>query len=171
MAGENIRIVYDLLHYTEEENKPGLLLLIDFEKAFDSVSWKFIDKVLDFFNFGASFKSWINTFNTNINSEWFSLQRGFRQGDPISPYIFLLCVEIFAILIKNNKNIKGIKVGNKEYVISQYADDTSLILDGSETSLKFSLLTLKFHAKISGLGVNVDKTSVIWIGSMRNSNT
>ena len=49
--GENVRIVYDLLHYTEEENKPGLLLLIDFEKAFDSVSWKFIDKVLDFFNF------------------------------------------------------------------------------------------------------------------------
>ena len=48
--GENIRIVYDLLHYTEEENKPGLLLLIDFEKAFDSVSWRIIDKVLDFIN-------------------------------------------------------------------------------------------------------------------------
>lgn len=177
--GENIRIVYDLLHYTEIENIPGILLLIDFEKAFDSVSWKFIDKVLDFFNFGSSFKSWINTFNTNTNScvhinghlsERFFLQRGCRQGDPISPYIFLLCVEILAILIKNNKNIKGIKVGDKEFVMSQYADDTSLILDGSENSLKHSLLTLKFYAKLSGLGVNVDKTSVIWIGSMRNSN-
>ena len=46
----------------------------------------------------------------------------------------------------------------------------SLILDGSETSLKNALLVLKSYDKISGLGVNVDKTSVIWIGSMRNSN-
>ena len=46
--GENIRIIYDLLHFTEVENIPGLILLIDFEKAFDSVSWAFIDKVLDF---------------------------------------------------------------------------------------------------------------------------
>ena len=75
-----------------------------------------------------------------------------------------------AILIKNNENIKGIRVGDKEFVISQYADDTSLILDGSEVSLKYALLTLKFYAKVSGLGVNIDKTSVIWIGSMRNSN-
>ena len=98
----------------------------------------------------------------------FFLQRGCRQGDPISPYIFfLLCVEILAILIKNNENIKGIRVGDKEFVISQYADDTSLILDGSEVSLKYALLTLKFYAKI---GVNIDKTSVIWIGSMRSSN-
>ena len=177
--GENIRIIYDLLYFTEEENKPGLLLLIDFEKAFDSVSWTFINNVLDFFNFGVSFKKWINIFNRNVNScvhinghlsEWFFLQRGCRQGDPISPYIFLLCVEILAILIKNNENIKGIRVGDKEFVISQYADDTSLILDGSEVSLKYALLTLKFYAKISGLGVNIDKTSVIWIGSMRNSN-
>ena len=100
----------------------------------------------------------------------FFLQRGCRQGDPISPYIFLLCAEILAILIKKNENIKGIKVGNKEFVISQYADDTSLILDGTEISLKYALLTLKFYAKISGLGVNMDKTSVIWIGSMRHSN-
>ena len=100
----------------------------------------------------------------------FSATRLSTRGPDLTIY-FLLCVEILAILIKNNKNIKGIKVGNKEFVISQYADDTSLILDGSETSLKFSFLTLKFYAKISGLGVNVDKTSVIWIGSMRNSNT
>ena len=60
--GENIRIIYDLLYFTEEENKPGLLLLIDFEKAFDSVSWTFINNVLDFFNFGVSFKEVICKF-------------------------------------------------------------------------------------------------------------
>ena len=66
--GENIRIINDLLYFTEEENKPGLLLLTDFEKAFDSVSWTFINNVLDFFNFGVSFKKWINIFNRNVNS-------------------------------------------------------------------------------------------------------
>ena len=52
--GKNSRLVYDLLQFTEEKHIPGLLLLIDFEKAFDSVSWSFINKVLKFFNFGPS---------------------------------------------------------------------------------------------------------------------
>ena len=44
--GENTRLIYDLMDYTEENNVPGLLLLIGFEKAFDTISWKFIDKAL-----------------------------------------------------------------------------------------------------------------------------
>lgn len=177
--GENIRLIYDLFCYTEHENKPGLLLLVDFEKAFDSVSWSFINNVLDYFNFGPDFKQWINILYKNTKScvqinghisQWFNLQRGCRQGDPISPYIFLLCAEILAVMIRNNRLIKGIKVRNREFVISQYADDTSFILDGSGQSLEQALIVLKFYAEISGLGVNVDKTSVIWFGSMKNSN-
>ena len=68
-------------------------------------------------------------------SEWFFLHRGCRKGDQISPHIFLFPDEILAILIKNNKSIKGIKIGDKEFVISQYADDISLVFHGSERSL------------------------------------
>lgn len=50
--GENIRLVYDIMHFTEYNDIPGLLMLIDFEKAFDSISWNFIYKALEFFNFG-----------------------------------------------------------------------------------------------------------------------
>ena len=60
--GENTRLIYDLLHYTEENDIPGILLLIDFEKAFDTISWIFIEQVLDFFNFGNSIKHWVKTF-------------------------------------------------------------------------------------------------------------
>ena len=60
--GENIRLIYDILFETKEQNIPGLLLSIDFHQAFDSVSWKFISKTLDYFNFGPSFKKWINIF-------------------------------------------------------------------------------------------------------------
>ena len=72
-------------------------------------------------------------------SEFFEIQRGCRQGDPLSPYIFLLCAEILGILIRKNKDIKGIKIDDTEYLISQYADDTSIILDGTPESLDASL--------------------------------
>lgn len=49
----------DNISYTETYNKPRLILLIDFEKAFISVSWDFLFKVIDFFNFGPSFKKWV----------------------------------------------------------------------------------------------------------------
>ena len=67
---------------------------------------------------------------------FFYLKRGCRQGDPISPYIFILCAEILGKMIRNNKDIKGIHINNKEFKLSQYADDTQLLLDGSEISLK-----------------------------------
>ena len=64
--GENSRLLYDLMDYTKHNDIPGLLLLTDFEKAFDSVSWEFMFKVLDFYNFGDSFKRYLKVFYKNI---------------------------------------------------------------------------------------------------------
>ena len=83
--GENIRTVYDILFETKQQNIPGLLVSVDFQQAFDTVSWKFIDKTLDYFNFGPSIKKWIKLFQTGAQScilqnghlsESFTLQRG-----------------------------------------------------------------------------------------------
>ena len=137
--GENIRLVYDILSYTEQHNKPGILLLIDFEKAFDSLSWRFIFNVIKFFNFGPDFTKWIKiilndtklcVIQNGIFSPFSNIGRGCRQGDPISPYLFLLCVEIMAILTRKNQNIKGICINDKEHKLFQYADDTGIFLDG-----------------------------------------
>ena len=176
--GENIRNLYDILHYTEKNQIPGLLLLIDFEKAFDSISWTFISKVMTFFNFGESIKKWIKIFYLNIKScvtvngqvsKWFEISRGCRQGDPLSPYLFILCAEILALMIRKNQNIKGVKIRGIEYLISQYADDTSLTLEASERTLENTLQVLKFYAEASGLHVNLEKTKVIWFGSQKGS--
>ena len=146
--GENIRLIYDVLFETKNQNIPGLLLSIDFEKAFDTVSWKFISNTLEYFNFGDSVKKLIKLFQNGAESsilqngfisEFFYFKRGCRQGDPISPYIFLLCAEILGRMVRKNENIKGIKINNKEYKLSQYADDTQLLLDGSEKSLRNTL--------------------------------
>ena len=92
-TGENSRLLYDIIHYCNENNEPVLVLLIDFEKAFDSVSWKFIFKVLEFFNFGEFFINCIKfllrdaklcVIQNGIFSEFFNIGRGCRQGDPIS---------------------------------------------------------------------------------------
>ena len=72
-----------------------------------------------------------------LNVEW-----GCRQGYPVSPYIFLLCAEVLAILLKNNKDIKGIVINDKDHIISQFADDTTLILDSSRKSLISALENL-----------------------------
>jgi exonuclease III len=177
--GENTRFIYDLMSYTESKNIPGLLVLVDFEKAFDSVSWCFMYKVLNYFGFGKTFIEWIKILNTNFKasvlqyghlSDQIHIQRGCRQGDPIAPYLFLLCAEILAILVKQNKDIKGITISQREHKISQYADDTSLALDGSPASLFAALDTLDFFSKLSGLNVNSSKTKIIWIGSKKFSN-
>ena len=98
-------------------------------------------------------------------SEFFPIGRGCRQGDPISPYLFLLCVEIMGILLRQNKNIKGIYIENKEYKLFQYADDTGILLDGSESSLRSTLNLLDQFSKYSGLTPNLEKTRCIWTGS------
>ena len=102
-------------------------------------------------------------------SDSFKLERGCRQGDPLSPYIFIICAEILAILVRNANDIKGINIDGVEYLISQYADDTSFMLDGSPESLKNTLLILEYYANKSGLKLNYAKTKVIWIGSKRFS--
>ena len=133
--GENIRLIYDVLFETKNRNLQGLILSIDFEKAFDTVSWKFIVKTLKYYNFGPSIVRWISLFQKGAESciiqngfisDFFYLKWGCRQGDPISPYIFILCGEILGKMIRNNNDIHGIIIDNKEYKISQYADDTQL---------------------------------------------
>ena len=103
-------------------------------------------------------------------SEFFLLKRGCRQGDPLSPYIFLLCAEVLGQMLRNNINNKGIVINNKEMKISQYADDTQILLDGTERSLRESLQVLSKFYKLSGLKINEEKTRAIWIAAKSNSN-
>ena len=97
--GENIRLIYDVLNYAERHDKSGILMSVDFEAAFDSVSWEFLCEALKQYNFGPKFLSLIKTMYLNSNNfaridmngflgEKVFLKCGVRQGDPISGYLF-----------------------------------------------------------------------------------
>ena len=178
--GENIRLIDSIIHYANTKQIPGLLLFIDFEKAFDSIEWAFIEKTLNYYNFGSSLVAWFRLFYSDISScvqnngwasDFFPLSRGVRQGCPLSSYLFLLCAEILGSAIRNDNLIRGFKVLDTESKISQYADDTTLILDGSESSFFRSLSILDSFALISGLKVNYEKTEALLIGPYKSSET
>ena len=90
--------------------------------------------------------------------------RGVRQGFPLSPCLFILCADILADAIRKYSEIKGLTVNRREIKISQYADDSTLILDGHQRSLATSLKLLDLFSEISGLRLNqkITKSSVDW---------
>ena len=174
--GENIVRLQNIMDFVDEENMPALVLNIDFEKAFDTVHWDFIAKSLQIFNFGPSIIKWVKTFYTDINSrvinnghlsDKFEIYQGVRQGCPLSPYLFIICAEILAEMIRNDENIHGIRVDNKHYVISQYADDTILTILYEEKILTKVIEVFEDYTHFSGLRVNIEKTEVIPIGPIK----
>ena len=137
-----IKTIHDILKYTERNGINDKMLAGDFQKAFDSVNRNFLFRTLAAFNFGSSFIQWIQTFYQNISScalnnvfstGPFEIQRGVRQGDPLSPYLFIIVLEVLAISIRKNKDIQGIVVDGIEITIELCADDLTVFLrnDGS----------------------------------------
>ena len=175
--GQNIRLIEDILQVTSLEDIPGLAIFIDFKKAFDSIDWHFLSNTLEAFNFGPQLKRWITTFyngcsscviNNGHASDFFSLQRGVRQGCPLSGVLFTLCAEILANAIRNDVNIHGIKIYGKEFKLSQYADDTTaFVSDITSAENLFNLL--RAFQESSGLEVNTSKTEGMWIGANKGN--
>ena len=175
--GEAARSILDIMDYTKTFDIPGLLLFIDFEKAFDSLEWNFMFKCLEVFGFGPSLTRWVQTFYNNITSciinngmlsASFEINLVVRQGDPLSPYMFIIAVELLAVSIRSCSEINGINIDSKEFKMVQYADDlTAFVSDIRSVQCLFKLLD-RFE-KCSGLKVNYTKTEAMWIGSSRNN--
>ena len=152
----------------------GIMTAIDFEKAFDSLNWNFLLKSLEFFGFGESFLGWIRTFYKNISScvinngfstPSFNLIRGVRQGDPLLSSHFIIVLELLALSIHNNDQIKGIAVDGPEIKLVVFADDMTLFVrDKPSHCTLFD--TVDLFSTYSGLKVNPDKTEILLLGNM-----
>ena len=178
--GENIRLIWDVIEHAEDLDIPGLLFFADFEKAFDSVDHSFIVDCLKFFNFGPSLIQWIKVFykgatscvtNNGYLSDFFPVKRGMRQGCPLSPYLFIICIELLSYAIRKDNNVMGIQMYEANIKNTHFADDSTFILDGSEKSIKQTVYILEQFRKISGLKLSCNKTVILRIGSLKNTNT
>ena len=175
--GSCIINIINLIRHTITTKKSGLILLIDFKKAFDSISHTFIHNTLKTLGFGPDIISWISTFLKDRDAQILlgghltdsiKLEQGVPQGDVISPYLFIIMVEILLIKITSTKNITGITYATKEARAETFADDTTLFMERTEENLRNATKYIQHFHKISGLACNLDKTSVIPIGNNTN---
>ena len=164
--GNNNRLIYDLINYCNTNRSIGLLLCIDFEKAFDPLSWTFMHRVLKAFGFHNDIRRQICVFYNNIKSTvlvngqpfpWFSIKTGCRQRDPISPYVFILHAEILVLMIKENRNNTGIVIRETEHKISQFADDTDLFQNGKGKTFEETIRALGDFGNKSELKIYIEK--------------
>ncbi|GKC99825.1 putative RNA-directed DNA polymerase, eukaryota, reverse transcriptase zinc-binding domain protein [Tanacetum coccineum] len=171
-------MVDEIISWAKKKKKKFMFLKVDFEKAFDSLSWSFLFSTMEQMGFSDKWCKWIySCLNSAFASvlingsptKEFKLERGLRQGDPLSPFLFILAAEALnvAILEATNHNIfHGIKVGKDKLHIShlQFADDALILGEWSLTNAtNLSRILTCFHLA-SGLKVNFNKSKLYGIG-------
>ena len=170
-----VRTIDDTSEYARRNNRSGILVAIDFEKAFDSLNRKFFLKVLQKYNFGTYFMQWIKTLHTNLSSrvldngftaDLFCVNRGVRPGDPLSPLLFILALEVFTCYNRQDRNIHELTFNNEEIKLTLFADDMTCFLKDKLSYLHL-FVTLKFFSRFSGLCVNDEKTELFAIGPQK----
>ena len=166
-----VRTIEDVMEFSKRYSIDGRMVCIDFKKAFDTVSRDFLFRTLSVFGFGPSFIQWIHTFYKNVSScvlnngfatSSFAVERGVRQGDPLSAYLFIIALEVLCVNIRNSNDIRGIKVDNEEIKLSLFADDLTGFLK-DDLSLTNFLKLIEDYGTCSGLKVNHEKTEFLVI--------
>ncbi|XP_071700132.1 uncharacterized protein [Rutidosis leptorrhynchoides] len=181
-AGRNILdgalIANETLDYLKKKHDKSLIFKVDFEKAFDCLSWDFLMEVMEHMGFGEKWRRWIlsclksASISILVNgspTDEFMLGRGVRQGDPLSPFLFIITAEGLNLLTKKavqNGLFSGVEVGCDNVLIShlQYADDTIFFGSWSEGNMLNLMKILKCFELTSGLKVNYHKSIVYGVG-------
>ncbi|GKC08592.1 RNA-directed DNA polymerase, eukaryota, partial [Tanacetum coccineum] len=170
-------ILNDLISWCKHKKINAMIFKVDFEKAFDSVRWEYLDDVLKSFGFGVKWRSWISgcldsakgsiLVNGSPTPE-FHFQKGLKQGDPLSPFLFILVMEslhlsFFRVLEAGL--FKGININNSLSISHLfYADDAIFVGKWNTSNIKTIVNVLNYFHMASGLKINLYKSKLTGIG-------
>ncbi|GKB81652.1 RNA-directed DNA polymerase, eukaryota, partial [Tanacetum coccineum] len=172
-------ILNEILHWCKRKKKQAMFFKVNFAKAYDSVRWDYLLDVLEAFGFGQTWCKWVRgTFssakasvlvNGSLSNE-FSFHRGLKQGDPLSPYLFILIMESLHMSFLRAVDeglFKGILLeGSLSISHLFYADDALFIGEWSDTNLRGIINILKCFFLASGLKINIQKCQLLGVGVM-----
>ncbi|GJU33567.1 RNA-directed DNA polymerase, eukaryota [Tanacetum coccineum] len=174
-------ILNELMSWCKHTKFKGMIFKVDFEKAFDSVKWDYLDETLKSFGFGLKWRNWISgclnnakgsvLVNGNPTKE-FQFFKGLKQGDPLSPFLFILVMETLHLSFKRIINAglyRGISI-NGSLTLSHlfYADDVVFVGEWKDSNIHILLNVLKCFFLASGLKINLQKSKLMGLGVSSN---
>ena len=163
---ESGRLIFNLLDATEKFKTKCYLVTTDVKNVFDSLAFalnhSFLLTTLEKFGFRTNLIDWIKVFlndqescviNKDVTTQYLKLEKDAQQGDPVSAYLFIFCLEILSVF-KNNKDIKSLNILGNTFLYIAYTDDTTFFLKDLG-SVKELLNTISLFSLFSGLKPNL----------------
>uniref|UniRef100_A0A803TMB0 Reverse transcriptase domain-containing protein n=1 Tax=Anolis carolinensis TaxID=28377 RepID=A0A803TMB0_ANOCA len=170
-ASENLRCIVDIIEYYEcHHEKEMALLAVDAEKAFDNLNWMFFKLLLKEVDIGYQFLNAIEAIYNKqeasllINgqqTEPFKIEKGTRQGCPLSPLIFIFALNTLMIKIRKDHDLKGTKIRGQEYKIRAFADDIICIIEEPKYQINNWINKIEEFGKLAGLKINKLKSKIL----------
>ena len=168
--------IRDILYYAETNNMSGALINLDWEKAYDRVDWDFLKKIMNKIGFPEFIINWLMILYTNITSSCmvngyitkeFRIERGVRQGCPLSMLVYVLFQEPLYLAIQKNSNILPIEIPERNTKTIGYADDTTICIKDDVGIIEVFNVIKKF-VDASNSKINIKKTKIYGFGDWSN---
>ncbi|XP_050222755.1 uncharacterized protein LOC126672846 [Mercurialis annua] len=177
LISDNILVAHELMHFLKNRRnvqRQDMAIKLDLSKAYDRVEWGYLRHMLFRLGFHPRWVNWVMecvstvSYTVLVNGEPTDViypSRGIRQGDPLSPYLFLLCSEGFSFLLQKaelNGSLVGIRIGRYCPTVSHllFADDSLLFSRATESDCCTIVRLLQLYCQVSGQQINMDKSSV-----------
>lgn len=178
---------YEVNHWMKKktQGKKGYAAMkIDMSKAYDRVEWSFITGIMNKMEFSSKWIDWIHMCMSTVKYKFLVSgqevgpivpSRGLRQGDPISPYLFLLCAEGLSSLIRKNQAsgaLHGCKIANSAPIVTHlfFADDSYLFFRATVTEAQCIKECLSLYEKATGQQINFQKSSISFSRNTERAN-
>ncbi|XP_026410405.1 uncharacterized protein LOC113305602 [Papaver somniferum] len=172
-----VLVANEIIDSRIRSGRPGILVKVDSEKAFDHVRWDFLDEMLSLMGFGENLRKWTQRYVEYVRfsilisgsaTGYFKSKKGIRQGDPLS-FFFLLVGEAMSFMIQKaqeNGLISGFQATEGGNLIShlQFSDDTLVLLDADIEQVKHLRLLLLSFEQLTGLKINFAKSQIFGVG-------